>query len=101
MDISTEDFNSTIQSGITVVDFWAPWCGPCKALTPVIDDLEEAYEGRVTIAKVNVDEEPELTQKFGIRGVPSILLFRDGNLVGNVQAQKGKIVQAIEEQLAK
>ena len=100
MDISIDDFNSTIQSGITVVDFWAPWCGPCKALTPVIDDLEEAYEGRVTIAKVNVDEEPELTQKFGIRGVPSILLFRDGNLVGNVQAQKGKIVQAIEEQLA-
>ncbi len=68
-----------INSSQTVlVDFWAEWCGPCKALAPVLDEIADEYEGRVVIAKVNVDENDQTPPKYGIRGIPTILLFKDG-----------------------
>ena len=61
-----------------LVDFWAEWCGPCKALAPILDDIANEYDGRVTIAKVNVDENTQTPPKYGIRGIPTMLLFKDG-----------------------
>lgn len=61
-----------------LVDFWAPWCGPCKMIAPVLDDLSEQYAGKLKIAKVNVDENKEVPGKFGIRGIPTLILFKDG-----------------------
>ena len=65
-----------------LVDFWAEWCGPCKVLSPILDEIASEYDGRVTIAKVNVDENSQIPPKYGIRGIPTILLFKDGTVEG-------------------
>ncbi|MFD1179108.1 thioredoxin [Paenibacillus puldeungensis] len=79
--LTKETFQDQIQSGVTLVDFWAPWCGPCKMQTPIVEELAGEVKGQATIAKVNVDEESDLASQFGIRSIPSLLLFKDGKLV--------------------
>ncbi len=72
------------SSQVVLVDFWAEWCGPCKALAPVLDEIADEYDGKVLIAKVNIDENDQTPPKYGIRGIPTMLLFSDGS----VQATK-------------
>ena len=69
-----------IESSIPVlVDYWAEWCGPCKMITPILDDLVSEYDGKLKIAKLNIDENPQTPIKFGIRGIPTLMIFKDGN----------------------
>ena len=69
-----------IESSIPVlVDYWAEWCGPCKMITPILDDLVSEYDGKLKIAKLNIDENPQTPTKFGIRGIPTLMIFKDGN----------------------
>jgi len=70
--------------GLVMVDFWAEWCGPCRAIAPVLEDVAEASEGRVTLLKVNVDENPGLAGRYGIRSIPTILFVKDGAVVDRV-----------------
>lgn len=64
-----------------LVDFWAPWCGPCRMMGPILEELAEEYEGKVSFFKVNVDDESELAQKYGVMSIPSIMLFKNGEVV--------------------
>ena len=71
--------SDVLKSDIPVlVDYWAEWCGPCKMIAPLLDDAAKAYQGRVMIAKLNVDDNPDTAAKFGIRGIPTLMLFKDG-----------------------
>ncbi len=80
--ISDASFDAdVIQSSTPVlVDYWAEWCGPCKMIAPILDELAKDYDGRLRIAKMNVDENREVPAKFGIRGIPTLMLFKDGQL---------------------
>jgi thioredoxin 1 len=97
VELTSSNFNEIVKEGVTLVDFWAPWCGPCRMIAPVIEELAEEYEGKATIAKVNTDEEQDLAVKFGIRSIPSILFFKDGQVVDQMVGAASK--QAFAEKL--
>ncbi|MCL5097349.1 MAG: thioredoxin [Candidatus Omnitrophica bacterium] len=81
MELDQSSFDPTIQNGVVLVDFWAPWCGPCHMQTPILQDLARRTGALAMIAKVNVDDVPELAERFGIRSIPTLILFRSGQPV--------------------
>ncbi|HHZ05384.1 MAG TPA: thioredoxin [Clostridiales bacterium] len=79
---NAQDFDQLIESnGVVLVDFWATWCGPCKMLAPVIEQLANQYDGKAAVAKVDVDEQSALAQRFGIQSIPTVIVFKNGNEV--------------------
>ncbi len=89
----------TESKGLSVVDFWAEWCGPCKAIAPIIDELSQEYQGQVTIGKMDVDSNPEVSFKYKVRNIPTILFIKDGKVVHKQvgAAPKSKLQELIEE----
>lgn len=83
LKITRENFeNEVMKTDIPVlIDFWAPWCGPCRMMGPIIEQMADEYEGKVKVGKVNVDEEGELSQAFGVMSIPTIVLVKDGKIV--------------------
>ncbi len=81
-EVTDSNFEELINAGKPVmIDFWAEWCGPCRMVGPIVEELAGEYDGKVVIGKVNVDENPEICEKFGIRNIPTILFFNGGQLV--------------------
>ena len=92
LDISDNSFDSEIMQSEkpVVVDFWAPWCGPCKAIGPVIEDLAGTYGGQVKFAKCNVDDNPVTPGKFGIKAIPTLIFFKEGKVVDQITGMVAK-----------
>ncbi|HAS84213.1 MAG TPA: thioredoxin [Verrucomicrobia bacterium] len=81
LELGNEDFAGTVASGVTLVDFWAPWCGPCMMQGPIVDKVASKVTGKAKVAKVNVDVAPQVAAKFGIRSIPTLIVFKDGKAV--------------------
>ena len=94
MNLTEQSFDETLVAteGLVMVDFWADWCGPCRAIAPVLEELAEASEGRVTLTKVNVDENPGLAARYDIRSIPTILFVKNGAIVDRVIGAAPKAV---------
>jgi len=84
LHVSDSDFNETVlkSTGPVLVDYWAEWCGPCKMIAPILDEIAKDYDGKLTIAKLNIDENPATPQHYGVRGIPTLMLFVDGEVEG-------------------
>ena len=102
IELTDETFDSTIQNGKPVlVDFWAPWCGPCKMMAPIIEQVANEYADKATVCKVNTDEHRQAAIQFAINAIPTLILFKSGEMVKKWvgMTQKSVILAAIDEQL--
>ncbi len=103
VEITDQNFNDIINTDQTVlVDFWAEWCGPCKMIGPVVEELASDYDGKAVIGKVDVDANPEVSAKFGIRSIPTLLVFKNGEIVDKQigAVPKSVLSQKLDAQVA-
>jgi thioredoxin 1 len=102
-EVNDKNFSlEVLQSDLPVlVDFWATWCGPCKSIAPIIDDLAKEYAGKVKVAKLNVDENPATPSQYGVRGIPTLILFKGGKILEQIvgAVPKTRLVSIIEKAL--
>lgn len=96
VELTDSNFEAETAQGFTLVDFWAPWCGPCRIIAPVIEELAGQYEGKVKVGKMNVDDNPEVSGKFRVMSIPTLILFKDGEPVeGMVGAQPKRAFETV------
>jgi thioredoxin 1 len=99
--VDDADFDKDVlqASGAILVDFWAEWCGPCKQIGPILDEIATEMKGKLTVAKVNIDKNPETPQKYGVRGIPTLILFKDGKVVSTKVGSmpKSKLLEWLKE----
>ncbi len=101
VDLTDVSFDAAVKTGVSLVDFWAPWCGPCMTQGPIVEVVAEKIGGRATVAKINVDESQRVASQFGVRSIPTLIVFKDGAVVQQfvgVQSE-AQLVSAIESAL--
>jgi len=103
LTVSDATFESEVLKSdkLVLVDFWAPWCGPCRMIAPIIEELANDYEGKVVVAKMNVDDNPKTSMQFGIRSIPTLLIFKNGKVVDQIigAVPRGVIESKLKSQL--
>lgn len=92
IELNNGNFKEVTNSGVSLVDFWAPWCGPCRMLAPVIDELANEFDGKASICKVNTDEEADLSAQFGVRSIPTIVFMKNGEIIDTIIGAQPKNV---------
>lgn len=90
IEIKNNEFRSEIEDGIVLVDFYAQWCGPCRMISPVLEELHEEYDGKVKFVKVDIDVNPETAKEYGVMSIPNLLIFKDGELADRLLGFKPK-----------
>ena len=104
VEFTDKNFSDEVESNSqpVLVDFWAEWCGPCRMVGPVVDELAGEYDGKAKIGKVNVDNNPEISVKYGIRSIPALLIFKDGEVVDQIvgAVPKAQIKKQLDAQIA-
>lgn len=102
--LSDDSFEADVLSSSTpvLVDFWAEWCGPCKMIAPILEEVAAEYDGKVVVSKLNIDQNAETPPKFGIRGIPTLLLFKDGKVAATKVGalSKAQLTQFLDENIA-
>ncbi len=103
IDVNVDNLETEVlqSDGVVVADFWAPWCGPCRKLSPVLDDIEQSFEGKIKLVKINADENLEIMKKFSVSGLPSLLVFKNGEAVERMAGliPKSSIINNIEKHI--
>ena len=99
LHMTDEDFNNEVKEGVLLLDLWAPWCGPCMMLTPILEEVATAVGDKARIAKLNIDEEQATADRFGVRAIPTLLLFKDGREIRRFVGvqERDTLVAAIED----
>ncbi len=104
IEVSDSTFEKEVlQAAVPVlIDFWAPWCGPCRAIAPVVEELAKTYDGKIKVVKMNVDDNPETPGRYGVRGIPNLILFRSGQVSDQIvgAVPRAQLVKAIDSVLA-
>lgn len=90
LQLTDTTFQKDIKKGKILVDFWAPWCGPCRMLTPILEELENDFKGEITVAKLNIDENPDITSQFGIMSIPTMIFFENGQPIEKISGYHPK-----------
>lgn len=103
LEVSDQTFDQEVINSATpvLIDFWAPWCGPCKAIAPVVEEVAGTYAGRLKVVKMNVDDNPQTPSKYGVRGIPNLILFKSGQVADQIigAVPKAHLVRAIDNAL--
>jgi len=103
INVTDDSFDQDVlkASGAVLVDFWAPWCGPCKQIAPLLEEVAAEMGDKITIAKIDIDDNPNTPGKYGVRGIPTLTIFKDGNVQGTKvgAVNKGKLIDFINEHL--
>jgi thioredoxin 1 len=101
LTLNEDNFNSEISSGVILVDFWATWCMPCKAMAPVLSEIASQTKGKIRVGKVDIDQNPGLASRYNVQGIPNFIIFKDGQMVENIVGMQSKeaLIEALERHI--